>query len=112
MAAAALAVNDSSAFNLPQMPMTRTTTSTHVKPPSHQVSPWLAAAPLTIAAFIFSFAPQPSLAVEGDITKGSQIFESSCAGCHRGGQVSKSILIYHAQKMHHVIHIIGHSYTL
>uniref|UniRef100_A0A7S2KKB1 Cytochrome c domain-containing protein n=1 Tax=Skeletonema marinoi TaxID=267567 RepID=A0A7S2KKB1_9STRA len=62
---------------------------------SHQdSSSWLpstiitaAAAPIISAATIFAFtvASYPSPATAGDITKGSQIFTSTCAGCHAGG---------------------------
>ena len=62
---------------------------------SHQdSSSWLpstiitaAVAPIISAATIFAFtvASYPSPATAGDITKGSQIFTSTCAGCHAGG---------------------------
>ena len=37
---------------------------------------------LTIATATLSY---PSPVIAGDITKGSQIFTSTCAGCHAGG---------------------------
>ena len=57
---------------------------------SHKDS-WLSltttAAPIISAAAIFAFtvASYPSPATAGDVTKGSQIFTSTCAGCHAGG---------------------------
>ncbi|KAL7537741.1 hypothetical protein ACHAXR_008026 [Thalassiosira sp. AJA248-18] len=86
--AAALAATASSAFHLPQTSMAKTSNSSaKTLSPTPSQSPWFAAAPLAIAAFVFSFAP-PSMAVGGDIAKGQEIFNSanSCAGCHRGGQ--------------------------
>jgi len=47
-------------------------------------SSWFAAAPIAIAVVLTSALP--SVATEGDITKGQEIFTSTCAGCHRGGQ--------------------------
>lgn len=85
---AVLAATSSSAFHLPQ---TRATTSnnrvvkTNHPTPLHQTPSVLAVAPIAIAALIFSFTP-PSMAIEGDITKGKEIFTSTCAGCHLGGQ--------------------------
>lgn len=55
---------------------------------SSWLSSTIAAAPIISAATIFAFTvasyPSPSTAA-GDITKGSQIFTSTCAGCHAGG---------------------------
>ncbi|KAL9190201.1 hypothetical protein ACHAXT_007412 [Thalassiosira profunda] len=79
-----LAAAASSAFNLPKTPASIDLTSNPQDAPSHH-SPLIAAAPIAIAALLFSFAP-PSMAVEGDITKGKEeIFEGTCRGCHMGG---------------------------
>ena len=40
---------------------------------------------LTAATATLSFYPSPAAATAGDIAKGSQIFTSTCAGCHAGG---------------------------
>lgn len=60
--------------------------------PSLSSSPWQvsssATAPIITAAAIalaVGFASSPATAVTGDITKGSRIFTSTCAGCHAGG---------------------------
>jgi cytochrome c6 len=95
-----------SAFVTVVPPKIITTHQTHHQPESstklaaqnqshfHQLSSWLssptiAAAPIISAATIFALTvvtsyPSPATAA-GDVTKGSQIFTSTCAGCHAGG---------------------------
>jgi cytochrome c6 len=92
-----------SAFVTVTPPKILTTHQTHHKPESPTLaaqnqsqshysssswlSPIIAAAPIISAATIFALtvASYPSPATAGDITKGSQIFKSTCAGCHAGG---------------------------
>ena len=83
--AAVLAATSSSAFHLPQTPEASYRAKTNHPTPLHQTPSVFAVAPIAIAALIFSFTP-PSMAIEGDITKGKEIFTSTCAGCHLGGQ--------------------------
>ena len=44
------------------------------------------AAPIAVSAMIFSLLPLPSMAAEGNIASGKEIFTSTCGGCHAGGQ--------------------------
>mmetsp|Transcript_8986 Transcript_8986/g.20271 ORF Transcript_8986/g.20271 Transcript_8986/m.20271 type:complete len:157 (+) Transcript_8986:158-628(+) len=84
--AVGLAATASSAFHVPETQTTRTHNSnTRTLSPVQYQCRWLAAAPIAITALIFSFSP-PAIASEGDITKGKEIFTSTCAGCHAGGQ--------------------------
>lgn len=89
MTVALAAATSSFAFQLPQTPAARGSTDNGKNPssssPLQSQSPWFAAAPIAIAAIVFSITP-PAMATGGDVTKGSQIFEANCAGCHRGGQ--------------------------
>eukprot|EP00584_Thalassiosira_punctigera_P017339 CAMPEP_0172575300 /NCGR_PEP_ID=MMETSP1067-20121228/137142_1 /TAXON_ID=265564 ORGANISM="Thalassiosira punctigera, Strain Tpunct2005C2" /NCGR_SAMPLE_ID=MMETSP1067 /ASSEMBLY_ACC=CAM_ASM_000444 /LENGTH=157 /DNA_ID=CAMNT_0013367949 /DNA_START=88 /DNA_END=561 /DNA_ORIENTATION=+ len=82
----AAVVAAANAFHLPQTPAAQTfNPSTKISSQTSYQSPWLATAPIAIVSLIFSFSP-PSLAMEGNVAKGSEIFTSTCAGCHRGGQ--------------------------
>lgn len=72
----------SSAFQLPQMPIPLRSSSSKTNIASH-----IAYAPLIAAVIFSSTLVQPSIAIEtGSVPKGQQIFTSTCAGCHGGGQ--------------------------
>ena len=67
-----------SAFHLPDI----STFSTK----NEQIQYSLLAAPIAASAMIFSLLPLPSMAAEGNIASGKEIFTSTCGGCHAGGQ--------------------------
>ena len=85
---AAAAATVCSAFHAPgalsARPVSRT--SLHSTSTPLQDCRWLAAAPITIAALCFSFSTPPVAAAAGDVAKGKEVFTSTCAGCHAGGQ--------------------------
>ena len=73
-----MVVGLASAFDLPDI--------SNFSTKNEQIQSSSLAASIAVSAVIFSFSPLPSMAVEGNIASGKEVFTSTCGGCHAGGQ--------------------------
>lgn len=55
-----------------------------IRTPTTSLPKWVSMSPFILSALAFSVSPLPSNA--GDVASGQQVFTSTCAGCHAGGQ--------------------------
>lgn len=79
-----MVVGLASAFHLPDI--SNFSTKNEQIHPSLAQEMKLAAPIIAVSAMILSFSPLPSMAVEGNIASGKEVFTSTCGGCHAGGQ--------------------------